>query len=193
MASTYDLFAWMYYAAHVRTPPDPARYVLGQPNWLPSGAKVLDYGGGKGRWAAELAERADLVVVADIDERALQRVPSHPRLRSVLVDGVNLPFRSGAFDLVFVNHVVHHIEDLPSVVAELRRVVQRGGRLVIIEFHPSASVTRIYRILSRSREHPCTFYMPRALARLVGGQVLTAEEQRLDDFQYVLVVSHARS
>jgi ubiquinone/menaquinone biosynthesis C-methylase UbiE len=150
---------------------------------------VLDYGGGDGRWAIELAERAALVIVADVDEHALRSVPSHPRLQSVLVDGVTLPFHPGAFDLVFVNHVLHHVEDLSSVVAEVRRVVRKDGRLVIIEFDPSASVTRVFRFLSRYREHPCTLYTPRALIDLMRDLMLTAEERRLDDFHYGLVAA----
>jgi len=189
MASIYDLIVWAYYTSHARRPPNPARYVLTQPNWLPPGATVLDYGGGDGRWAVPLAARARLVVVADVDERTLHRVPPHPHLRSVLLDGARLPFPSGVFDLVFVNHVLHHVEDLPTLAPELRRVVRPGGRLVAIEFHPSASVTRVYRVLSRYRRHPCTFYAPRTLAPLVAGSVFSAENCRLDDFQYVLVAS----
>jgi ubiquinone/menaquinone biosynthesis C-methylase UbiE len=102
---------------------------------------------------------------------------------------VSLPFRSGAFDLVFVNHVLHHVEKLPSLARELQRVLRPGGRLVVIEFHPRASVTRIYRFLSRYRTHPCTFYTLHGLTRLLGGEILTVEDRKLDDFQYVLVAS----
>lgn len=189
MASIYDLVMWAYYAAHGRKPPDPARYVLGKPGWLLPGATVLDYGGGEGRWAVALAERAALVVVADIDEQALRRVPSHARLRSVLLDGATLPFRRDAFDLVFVNHVVHHVEDVPGLLHGLRRIVRQNGRLVVIDFDPRASVTRIYRLLSRYRDRPCAFYSSGALTRLMRGQDLDAEDQRVDDFQYVLVAS----
>jgi ubiquinone/menaquinone biosynthesis C-methylase UbiE len=189
MATAYDLIISTYYAAHLCKLPDPARYVLAQPGWLPRQATVLDYGGGAGRWAVELAARAALVVVADVDRNALRMVPSHPRLRSALVDGVTLPFRAGAFDLVFVNHVFHHVEDLPHLLPELRRVVRRGGRLIVIEFHPVALVTRIFRFLSRYRRSPCTFYPPRMLSDLVSGQTFVARHQRLDTFQYVIVAA----
>jgi len=193
MPSVYDLVAWAYYATHARKAPDPARYVLGQSGWVAAGARVLDYGGGEGRWAAELAGRAAAVVVADIDEAALRRVPSHPRLASVLVDGHTLPFRSQVFDVVFINHVLHHVEDLPAVLPELRRVVRRRGRLVIIEFHPEASLTRVYRFLSHFRRHPCIFYAPRALATLVNGATFRVEAHGLDEFQYALVASREES
>jgi SAM-dependent methyltransferase len=189
MCSIYDLILWAYYAAHGRTPPDPARHVLARSGWLPASATVLDYGGGDGRWAVTLAEQAALVVVAEVDERVLRKVPAHPRMRPVLLDGMTLPFRTGAFDLVFVNHVLHHVEGLPNLLGELRRVLRPRGRLVVIELDPRASVTHLYRMLSRLRAHPCTFYPPRTLAHLLGGQGLTAEEQRLDGLQYVVVAS----
>jgi ubiquinone/menaquinone biosynthesis C-methylase UbiE len=192
MASLYDLIEWAYYAARARRPPDPARYVLTNSDWVLARATVLDYGGGDGRWAVELAERAARVVVADIDEDALHRVPVHPRVTSVLLDGVRLPFRSGAFDAVFVNHVFHHIEDLPSVLSELERVLRPAGRLVIIEFHPRACVTRVYRLLSRYRDHPCTFYAPRDLARHLQRRAFSVEHRQLDEFQFVIAASVPR-
>jgi ubiquinone/menaquinone biosynthesis C-methylase UbiE len=187
----YDLVMWGYYAAHARRPPDPARYVLAQQGWLPERADVLDLGGGDGRWALPPATaRAARVTVADIDAAALRRVPRHPLLRSMpLIEGP-LPFPDAAYDLAFVNHVVHHVAHLPAVLRELRRVVRPGGRLVCIEFHPGCAVTRIYRAFSRFRVHPCTFYEPEALARLLGVPPFVAEHRPIDRFQYVATARH---
>ncbi len=150
---------------------------------------MLDYGGGDGRWAVELAARAATVVVADIDEDALRRVPVHPQLRAVLLDGAALPFRSDAFDVVFINHVLHHVEDLPGLLSELARVVRPGGRLVAIEFNPRACVTRVFRVFSRYRAHPCTFWAPRDLAGLLRGRAFTVDHRKLDEFQYVIMAA----
>ena len=178
---------WAYYVGHLRRPPDPARYVLAQPGWLPEGAAVLDFGGGDGRRALPLAEaRAAHVTVADVDEDALRRAPRHPLVRTALLDGRRLPFASEAFDLVFVNHVIHHVQDLPSVLREIRRIVRPGGRILCIEFHPDCAVTRIYRVFSGFRKHPCTFYRPEALAALFGAPPFAAEHRMLDGFQYVV-------
>jgi ubiquinone/menaquinone biosynthesis C-methylase UbiE len=188
VVSIYDLVMWAYYVGHGQRSPDPARYVLAQPDWLPEGAAVLDFGGGDGRWALPLAAaRNARVIVADISEGPLRRVPTHGNLRPILIDGRQLPFPDGAFELVFINHVIHHVADLPPVLRELRRVVRADGRIVCIEFHPDCTVTRIYRVFSRLRKYPCTFYLPEALAGLFGAPPFTAEHRLLNGFQYVVL------
>ena len=82
-------------------------------------------------------------------------------VRAVLLDGRTLPFRSGAFDLVFINHVIHHVADLPPVLRELRRVVPPGGRIVCIEFSPHCTVTCIYRVFSPPEGIPTPSTRPR--------------------------------
>lgn len=185
--TAYDIVLWVSYALHRRRPPDPAAYLLAQPGWVPGGAEVLDFGGGDGRWALPLAAaRAARVTVADIAAAALRRVPRHPFLRAVRLDGGPLPFPDDAYDLVFANHVIHHVEDLPPVLRELRRVVRPGGRIVCFEFHPSCIATRIYRLFSRFRAHPCIFYEPEALVRLLGVPPFAAEHRMIDHFQYAV-------
>ncbi len=193
MPSIYDVVMWTYYAVHRRRPADPARYVLAQPEWVREGAQLLDFGGGDGRWALPMAEaRAARVTVVDIDVAALRRVRPHPLLRTVLLDGRTLPFSADTFDFVFVNHVIHHVQDLPPILRELRRVVRPGGRIVCLEFHPDCSVTRIYRLFSRFRKYPCTFYPPEALANIFGAPPFSAEYRMLDGFQYVVQAQRAR-
>ncbi len=187
MPSIYDLVIWGYYAAHRRRPPDPVGFVLAQPGWVPAAGAVLDFGGGDGRWALRLATaRGAQVTVADIDGAALRRVPPHPLVRPTLLEGPALPFPDGAYHLAFVHHVIHHVENFPPVLRELRRVIRPGGRIVCIEFHPDCTVTRIYRMLSRFRRHPCTFYTPEALTNLLGAPPFIAEQRMLDNFQYVV-------
>jgi SAM-dependent methyltransferase len=50
--------------------------------------------------------------------------------RFVLADAANLPFADGRFDLVFANHMLYHVPDLPRTLAELGRVLRPGGRLI---------------------------------------------------------------
>ena len=48
-----------------------------------------------------------------------------------------MPFASGSFDIVVCFSVLHHIPNVSTVVNEMFRVLQPGGRLVI--YTPSAS------------------------------------------------------
>jgi SAM-dependent methyltransferase len=48
----------------------------------------------------------------------------------------SLPFPDGAFDLVVCALALAHCPDLRAPIAELARVLRRGGRLVVSDLHP---------------------------------------------------------
>ena len=54
--------------------------------------------------------------------------------------GSPLPFPGGAFDDVIACLVLHYLEDWTEPLAELRRVLKPGGRLIVAVDHPFATV-----------------------------------------------------
>ena len=52
----------------------------------------------------------------------------HSPIVDVRADILDLPFEDGAFDFVFCNHVLEHIEDDKKAMSELYRVMRPGGR-----------------------------------------------------------------
>ena len=50
--------------------------------------------------------------------------------------GAPLPFPDGAFDDVIASLVLHYLEDWTGPLAELRRVLRPGGRLIASVDHP---------------------------------------------------------
>ena len=46
-----------------------------------------------------------------------------------------LPFPEGTFDLVYSHGVLHHIEGTEAAVAEIRRVLRPGGRILVMLYH----------------------------------------------------------
>ena len=95
---------------------------------------VLDAGCGGGGMPLSLAEHASYVVGIDPLDRfrdagiTLGRERHTTNLHFALADGMALPFRGGAFDLVLSHAVIEHVSDAPLYLRECRRVLKPGGR-----------------------------------------------------------------
>ncbi len=51
------------------------------------------------------------------------------------------PFKNGEFDLIYTSHVLEHLENLPQVMKELKRISKDGGRIIIRVPHFSCGVS----------------------------------------------------
>ena len=104
------------------------------------GRRVLDAGCGSGPLSAEL--RAGGAVVTGFDSSAVMVDLARERLgedADVQVADLSapLPFADDTFDDVTVSLVLHYLRDWTAPLAELRRVLRPGGRLVLSVNHPS--------------------------------------------------------
>ncbi|GAB3147664.1 class I SAM-dependent methyltransferase [Micromonospora sonneratiae] len=103
------------------------------------GRRILDAGCGSGLLSAALRERGAIVTGFDSSpamvELAARRLGEDATL---LVADLSepLPFADGVFDDVVVSLVLHYLEDWTAPLAELRRVLRPGGRLLLSVNHP---------------------------------------------------------
>jgi SAM-dependent methyltransferase len=97
------------------------------------GDRVLDLGCGDGAFAAELAAEGAHVVAADVSAEALRRAAARTAgLELVqLTEGARLPFADDAFDAVWAGEAIEHVVDVVGWLAEVRRVLRFGGRLLL--------------------------------------------------------------
>ncbi|MFC7326566.1 class I SAM-dependent methyltransferase [Marinactinospora rubrisoli] len=106
-----------------------------------SGRRILDAGCGAGPLSAALRDRgADVTGIdASVGMPALarRRLGDDADLRVVDLSGP-LPFADGAFDDVVASLVLHYLEDWGPPLAETRRVLRPGGRLIVSVQHPFA-------------------------------------------------------
>lgn len=98
-----------------------------------SGRRVLDAGCGKGRFARILRERYPLAEVwgADISDAMLKCVPEG--IRTVQAPMTRMPFEDGFFDAAYATESLEHAVNIEAAVAEICRVVKKGGQIVIID------------------------------------------------------------
>ena len=104
-----------------------------------AGRRILDAGCGSGPLFAALRDRGAFVTGFDKSagmlELARQRLGDDADLQ-VADLGRPLPFPDGAFDDVIASLVLHYLEDWTAPLAELRRVLKPGGRLIASVDHP---------------------------------------------------------
>jgi SAM-dependent methyltransferase len=108
---------------------------------LAAGERVLDMGGGFGGPARTLAaEFGCRVTVLDPTEAFIQagralteRLGLQDAVEFVLGSGLAMPFADAAFDVVWTQNASMNIPDKAGLVAEQRRVLRPGGRLVFQE------------------------------------------------------------
>ncbi|WP_026874443.1 class I SAM-dependent methyltransferase [Jiangella gansuensis] len=104
-----------------------------------AGRRILDAGCGSGALSAALRDRGALVTGIDASAGMLalarQRLGDDAALHVADLSDP-LPFTDGAFDDVVAALVLHYLEDWGPTLAELRRVLTPGGRLIASVDHP---------------------------------------------------------
>lgn len=104
-----------------------------------AGRRILDAGCGSGPLCVALRDRGAIVTGIDSSakmlELARERLGDNADLRHADL-GSPLPFPDEAFDDVVACLVLHYLEDWAAPLAELRRVLTPGGRLIVAVDHP---------------------------------------------------------
>jgi len=142
------------------------------------GERILDIGSGPGLMAAELAAAVGAqgaVEGVDVSESMLAiareqpPAPGSAPLNFTAADALGLPFGDESFDAALSTQVYEYVADIPSALAEARRVLRPGGRIVILDtdwdsmvWH-SSDRSRMLRVLDTWDEHLADPHLPRAL------------------------------
>ena len=101
---------------------------------LVAGKRVLDAGCGVGYGSVRLARSADRVVGLDNAREPLlatQLEYGDSDVRLAEGDCRGLPFANASFDVVVAFEVIEHLENWRGFLAEARRVLTPGGRLLV--------------------------------------------------------------
>jgi ubiquinone/menaquinone biosynthesis C-methylase UbiE len=110
-----------------------------------TGRRIADIGCGKGRFAKIVAGRAahppgTSVIAIDLAEAMLAQIPSHEfgAIHRCAASMTALPLATGSCGGAYATESLEHAVDIPLAVAELCRIVEPGGRIVIIDKNAQA-------------------------------------------------------
>lgn len=109
----------------------------------PAPASILDAGCATGHGSRALSRkfRRARCVAFDLSIGMLRCVAakrkSATRIAAVCGDVQQLPFKDSSFNVVFSNLLLHWCNDIPAALAEFRRVLKTGGRLLFSTVGPN--------------------------------------------------------
>ena len=105
-----------------------------------AGLRILDVGCGAGHLFEPLRDRGAVVTGAEPSAKMLElarrRLGPGAALHQAGLGGDPLPFPDSVFDVVVACLVLHYLEDWQAPLADLRRVLVPGGRLIVVVDHP---------------------------------------------------------
>lgn len=109
------------------------------------GMTYADIGCGPGYFTFPVAERVGptgQVYAVDLQPEMLQELERRVQERSlknittVRCGELKIPLPDGSVEAACLANVYHELEDTPAFLAELRRILRPGGRLILIDWKP---------------------------------------------------------
>jgi len=101
--------------------------------------KAADIACGPGTLALPFAQRVRWICGVDFTPAMIERARRSAQAGGIanvgfaLGDAHALPFADRSLDVVVTSYSLHHMADAPRVLAEMARVVRRGGRMGVID------------------------------------------------------------
>lgn len=165
------------------------------------GSRILELGCGPGYlWLKNLRRAPDhwQVTLSDrspgmLAEAQRNLAGSKRRFHFAIADAQSIPWADGSFDVVIANHLLYHLTDRTSAVAEIRRVLRPDGR-----FYASTTgrthLRELYELIDRSVGQPIRGQDSTAGFSLENGGSLIARwfpRVRVHRYEDALVVTEA--
>lgn len=121
---------------------------------LPSGERLLEIGSAFGRLTNEYAGYKQ-VILLDYSFSQLQYAQQHygrdPRFIYVAANAYQLPLHAGICDAATIIRVLHHMQDVPKIFAEVRRILAPNSTF-LLEFANKRNLKAMLRYALRKQD-----------------------------------------
>lgn len=157
--------------------------------------RALDVACGPGVLTRAFAERSASAVGCDVTEALLEKARSGAREKGISNvtfrrgDATSLPFEDAAFTIAACRAAFHHFEQAGDVLAEMRRVVQPGGSILVADIVTSedAETAELHNAVERLCDPTHVRALPRSeLEQLFADAKLTVERLIPTELHYDL-------
>lgn len=175
----FDLIAFAYDRLIGRPNADRLAKMLG----LPVQGRLLDAGGGTGRVSTFLRPFVGAVVVADLSAGMLRYARAKGGIETVRTRTEELPFPDGAFARVIVIDALHHFSRMEASIAELVRVLEPGGRILIEEPDLTLPAVKLVAVAEKLLLMESHFRTPEAIGAVMKTHGLSASIRRSGHFR----------
>ena len=156
--------------------------------------RTLDLGCGKGLFLRTLLKRSDMVVGLDGSEyelgfarKLLVKALGGGKLHLVRASATQLPFKDGAFDLVWSNCVIEHIEEDDKVFAESCRSLTDNGEFIVTLPNSDGVPSLLKRFIFRFRKGIGRLLISRDIRKYLDFTDINAAEEWLNVNRWQLV------
>jgi SAM-dependent methyltransferase len=109
----------------------------------PPGRQTVDVGCGEGRFARDLKKLGHRVIAIDSSPSLIAAAREFdPSMDVRLADAAALPLEDASVDLAIAFMSLQDIDEMPTAIREVARVLEPGGRLCLAIVHPLNSAGR---------------------------------------------------
>lgn len=157
---------------------------------------VLDAGSGDGAIAQLLAPRARSVTCVDRSARVMSaaraRLGREDNVRFVVADLHALGFAAEQFDHVLLYNVLTYAQAPARALAEVARVLRRGGDLVVVTLaaHQHETITAAYQHVNNGFSVPALRRLLQKAGLAVESCAISSREKREPHFEVITAVAH---
>lgn len=97
----------------------------------PGAERILDVGCAAGWNMSRFVQYGRRPIGLDVSAERVRHARHHGP--ALVASGLQLPFADQSLDLIYIQHVLHHIGDVRLALAEVKRCLRPGGTLFLVE------------------------------------------------------------